>query len=430
MELVIVIAVIAVLAAVLIPTFANIVNRANESSDIQAVRNMNTALAVEDALGEDLDIHQVYEVLAENGINAENYTPLYSDRFFFYDGASNRVVYAEYVNGTYNVIFPEGMKQNESWQSLNGQINTDEATIDLPETVTKDGANEFEVSSAADFIKLADFISENENNLSNTTNITIELTSDINLMGADVNFGGGSPSVTLTSNESGVVRTISGLYVSAEHAQLAHDSDGNYSSDYGNSMFTVVYDLTVKDIAVDNATIGSYVNSQAAVFAGRINHEASFTNVTVTNSSIYGTKKCGVLFGFMQNTSKLTLSNVTLEDNTVTVSQGEAGILGGCIAMTNWYSDNKVNTSFIEADVDTIELTNNTVALAAGVRTVNVTEQSVVLPEKKGNITTINQGGLPEIFTVFEDDGTETKMFDSNALCFVADTANTGLNGD
>ena len=46
-ELVIVIAVIAILAAVLIPTFSNIVKKANLSNDQQNVRNMNTALAVE-----------------------------------------------------------------------------------------------------------------------------------------------------------------------------------------------------------------------------------------------------------------------------------------------------------------------------------------------------------------------------------------------
>mgnify|MGYP004582624527 CR=1 FL=1 len=38
-ELVIVIAVIAILAAVLIPTFTNVVNKANESKDIQQARN-------------------------------------------------------------------------------------------------------------------------------------------------------------------------------------------------------------------------------------------------------------------------------------------------------------------------------------------------------------------------------------------------------
>ncbi len=43
-ELVIVIAVIAILAAVLIPTFASLVNKANVSKDTQLVRNLNTAL--------------------------------------------------------------------------------------------------------------------------------------------------------------------------------------------------------------------------------------------------------------------------------------------------------------------------------------------------------------------------------------------------
>lgn len=38
-ELVIVIAVIAILAAVLIPTFTNVVNKANESKDMQQARN-------------------------------------------------------------------------------------------------------------------------------------------------------------------------------------------------------------------------------------------------------------------------------------------------------------------------------------------------------------------------------------------------------
>ena len=49
-ELVIVIAVIAILSAVLIPTFSNLVKKANTSADIQAVRQMNTVLATEGAV--------------------------------------------------------------------------------------------------------------------------------------------------------------------------------------------------------------------------------------------------------------------------------------------------------------------------------------------------------------------------------------------
>ena len=46
-ELVIVIAIIAILAAVLIPTFASLIQKANESKDTQLVRNLNTALAAD-----------------------------------------------------------------------------------------------------------------------------------------------------------------------------------------------------------------------------------------------------------------------------------------------------------------------------------------------------------------------------------------------
>ena len=51
-ELVIVIAIIAILAAVLIPTFASLIAKANVSVDTQLVRNLNNALAQEKAGGE------------------------------------------------------------------------------------------------------------------------------------------------------------------------------------------------------------------------------------------------------------------------------------------------------------------------------------------------------------------------------------------
>ena len=49
-ELVIVIAIIAILAAVLIPTFSSLIKRANVSKDNQLVRNLNTALIADAAI--------------------------------------------------------------------------------------------------------------------------------------------------------------------------------------------------------------------------------------------------------------------------------------------------------------------------------------------------------------------------------------------
>lgn len=62
-ELIIVIAVIAILAAVLIPTFSSIINKANESADLQAARN----LMVEYVAQEDADVDGDYYIKIEKG---------------------------------------------------------------------------------------------------------------------------------------------------------------------------------------------------------------------------------------------------------------------------------------------------------------------------------------------------------------------------
>lgn len=56
-ELVIVIAVIAILAAVMIPTFSGIVNRANESAALQEATNTYKALLTEDEYNGNLDLN-------------------------------------------------------------------------------------------------------------------------------------------------------------------------------------------------------------------------------------------------------------------------------------------------------------------------------------------------------------------------------------
>ena len=64
-ELVIVIAVIAILAAVLIPNISRLVRKANESSDLSLVRNLNTALTVENK--DYATAHEAFEAVKEAG---------------------------------------------------------------------------------------------------------------------------------------------------------------------------------------------------------------------------------------------------------------------------------------------------------------------------------------------------------------------------
>ena len=72
-ELVIVIAVVAILAAVLIPTFVNVVKKANVSNDTALVRNLNSALIAEEASGNaPKTMQDVVDIAEDYGYNVSN----------------------------------------------------------------------------------------------------------------------------------------------------------------------------------------------------------------------------------------------------------------------------------------------------------------------------------------------------------------------
>lgn len=72
-ELVIVIAVIGVLTAVLVPTFINLMGRANQASDQSLVKNLNTAMASEEAEGKKNDTyHDAITYLDDYGFKLAN----------------------------------------------------------------------------------------------------------------------------------------------------------------------------------------------------------------------------------------------------------------------------------------------------------------------------------------------------------------------
>ena len=124
MELVIVIAVIAVLAAVLIPTFANIIQRANESNDISVARNMNTILATEQIGGEaPSNMEEVTYVLTQNGYKLENLTPTADGNIFVWDSATNRLIYVSGETG--EVLYSE----NNAYDTIGDIPNTAYVTV-------------------------------------------------------------------------------------------------------------------------------------------------------------------------------------------------------------------------------------------------------------------------------------------------------------
>lgn len=93
-ELVIVVAVIAILAAVMIPTFSGIIAKANLSADQQAVRQMNTALAMYAAEnGAPKDVIEVKKALDAHFVNVDGgLVPVTQGYAFYWDSAKNEIV--------------------------------------------------------------------------------------------------------------------------------------------------------------------------------------------------------------------------------------------------------------------------------------------------------------------------------------------------
>ena len=74
-ELVIVVAVIAILAAVLIPTFSGIIRKANIASDTALAKNLNTALAMGSVEGKPETFAEALSIIADNGFIVEEGSP-------------------------------------------------------------------------------------------------------------------------------------------------------------------------------------------------------------------------------------------------------------------------------------------------------------------------------------------------------------------
>lgn len=154
-ELVIVIAVIAILAAVLIPTFSSLIDQANVNSDIAAVKQMNTYLASDEQInGKPSDWQGALKVLNKSNLDADNYKALSSEYKLVYDSSLNRVLYVESSSNT--VVYPEEYKAEEmtesnfvygAWMSLAGQMIGDDSwranintSYQIKETIDESGS--------------------------------------------------------------------------------------------------------------------------------------------------------------------------------------------------------------------------------------------------------------------------------------------------
>lgn len=332
-ELTIVVAVIAILSAVLIPTFSGIIKKSRESADQQAARQMNTVLASA-VLDEDADINDVFAVLDEADINAENYQALYKNRFFFYDKELKIVVYAEKTASGYEALYPAeavGVANPENWVTLSGEIGK----VDIGDIDIDKDAGKATVDSAEELASVMSAIREGDKATKTVKEIVLSNTT-YNLMGADISIpsvkNNADNEVDLTINGNGA--TLDGFVNGTpvrENQKRTNASTRNYSAGLIGTVAKGA-NVTISNITIDGAVFGDK-NVSLVGLVGTVSGKVTFDNVVVKDTTFVGQQKVGAFAGYLNNDNAEVIvnDNCKMENVTVVATQGMAGGVFGLL---------------------------------------------------------------------------------------------------
>ena len=370
-ELVIVIAVIAILAAVLIPTFTSLINKANQSSDQSAVRNMNLALQNAEAEGRPSGVAEALEILNEYGMDAQQYKALASGRKFVYSVNENRVLY---VTDDYMIEYPEEYAGKYYDESIYGaaitlelQILPDDSWLENEQVgdsndvenfgnssgtgVLKDNTGKLlaaKVAQPGQLVSVMDYISENTHDPTSTNadtefkDFTLFLSADINLGGAEVR------SIKYyDGNFDGNEHTISGIKMS-DATQQSYQTEGgsaNYYTYFGFiSIFagetfkdvTLEVDIDFPGIAGKGATTSSsWKNHTVGGAIGGIFSKGGTLNTTVSNVTVNGSivshSRIGGIVGYVGG------------------AKGSENYANGSVIIANCYNNADIKSAISEA---------------------------------------------------------------------------------
>ena len=330
-ELVIVIAVVAILAAVLIPTFVSVTRKANESNDVQAARNMNTFLAAAKVTDEVDSILDVYDIFEDSGYSVENYKPLYSGRHYYYDKQYNQIVYVNEADNT--IIYPAEHKGktrgDHDWFSLSMSV----AKTKEPATGNYTNASGTITAKVANTEEYA-YVIEQYNNKGGNLDLTI--TGNIDLMGATCAIKEAKGTITIKGEGANpvVIKNVTSNVLLDSDA--THNASGIKADYYSGGIIAKISGgtVTIQNVVFENIHVKTPTAGQVGVVIGVINGagiNVVMDNVKVKNCSVIGHRDVGALVGGIQSgASKLTLTNdITLDNVKVKTTGGRSALVVG-----------------------------------------------------------------------------------------------------
>ena len=325
-ELVIVIAVIAILAGVLIPTFASLIHKANTSADIQACRQMNTYLAVNEVTA-DKTIFEVFDTLARGGMTGENYHPLVSDTYYFWDANLNRIMY---VDKDYKVIYPEeykGMTQDNigatahTWLSLSLDIPTSKPNGYVHEGTT--------ITATATTAEEYAYVVEEYNKAASGTVLNLTVNNELDMKGSSTIFKEVKGNVTISG--TGTIKNITSNKFIEKSTNNLSGIEAKYA---GGGVIGKISSGTVtfENVTFENINVRVIDGGQVGIVVGSVNGSGAkvvFNNVTVKNSTVIGHRGVGSLVGQLQSGTCDIAGDVTLDNVKVLTVGGRSGLLVG-----------------------------------------------------------------------------------------------------
>ena len=332
-ELVVVIAVIAILAATSVGVYFGMLESANRSADEAAVTQMNKILVMEGVLDDVDNILDVHEAFSKNGLSTKSYTALAKDHRFYFDNSHDvkKILYVNEATGAVEYPEEEAGKDHSSCEllSLNMELTAKEPT-------TLEVSSEFVKATVTSAEEYAYVVKEYEKDRNKSLTLTIDGGDDgiLDLKGANIAIPNAVGHVIIQSaNDSPVtLKNISCNAASFTSLGKTYAAAGLISS-VGDHKAGLTGSAEIKNIIVENAAIRDDNTSGVAAIIGGVYNVGAVTldNVFVKDSTIIGHRNVGAIIGYNAGTT-IQLKNTISVDNThVKVVAGRSGLVFGCM---------------------------------------------------------------------------------------------------
>ena len=373
-ELVIVIAVIAILAAVLIPTFSSLIKRANLSSDQVAVRNMNNALAMDEAVnGKPVDLLDAMKRMQENGYDFDSYKPLTEGYRFFWNSEANKVVLAQaQVNEkdetVYVITYPADLADTEFDTALYKALYRDTVVTRASYETIRDALAEarktenktLSVQSGNALAAVAAVVNGDYTDADDLSDITVEISGTVDLstqIWIPIGEAESAPfRGKLIGAEDSVIKGLSSDGYNASIANATKLMSGQIGVSYGLIGFAenaTIENITLTNVNIDLSTSGQEMGAIVGYARGAFTMKGCTVGAAGDGSRVIGQTKVGGLVGMIDTWAygedRAFLGDVIIENctnyaevnaTTADTNGRVGGIIGAFCISTNEQNNN------------------------------------------------------------------------------------------